>query len=148
MLGLEARGHAEQPLEAADHQRRADDGDDGERNLSGHEDLSHARASGGDVPAPLPQPIMKVVANGVQHRSEAEEKSGGNGDRECVREHSAVDREPVGARQIGGRSRRQQSYAADRKEQPERSSRECQYKALGEQLSHDPGAPCTERLTN
>ena len=115
MIGTEAGIHATQRDEGADHQPGADEQDERERHLRGHEQAAQPVPSGPRRrPAlALAQAPIEVGRGGLQRGSESEEKPGANGKEERESEHSGVHVDGGRARETRRQQRDQHPYPFD-----------------------------------
>jgi hypothetical protein len=145
-LGIEAGVHAEQASDALEHEPRAGEQHQGQRQVEHHQGPARSGRRRADTGAgPAGQRLARVVGGCSQRRSEPEEQPrrdrepGGEG------EHPQVDRRLVEA---GDRERRRPREAAledDGQSQAGAAARQREQAALGQQLADQPPPARPER---
>ena len=145
--GLEPRVGRAQPHKAANQQPRADQHHHRQRHFRDHQRIAHHApgAPGGAAAAAFSQRRVEIGARASNRRRDAEQNAGGNRHSQRKQKQTGVDsrfRQPWNA---GRPKPRQQRYYAARQHHPQRSARQRQQHALGEQLRHNPAAARAQR---
>jgi hypothetical protein len=141
----EARVHGAQPLKAAQHEARRDEQDEGERDLSRHQELPGPMtdAARGGPSADLVQRQGSGPEPHERHRAEGERGHDAQPSRERERDH--VETDFFQAWKVGGTPCHQELDAAPRHRQAQRTARDRQQRAFGKKVTRDPSASGTER---
>ncbi len=142
--GVVARVDVHERDKAAHEQRRPDEEHDAHGRLGRQQQVPHPLASAGAALIVRSQRGRQPGSGGAQGRKQTGECAGDDGDDHGEGQHSNVEPDVGEAWKIVGRPRRQRPHQSPGEEHSQRTTRETQGDALGQQLPRQTAAPGAE----
>ena len=144
-MGIETWIDVAQRREGTDHQSSADEQDHSHSHLDDDENVLRAMASAAGTAAAFLESFVSIGPQRFERGNQAKHNTGQDGNAQRVKEHMAIERDLLRARQAAGQSSNQNGHPQLRQNESEAAAGDAEQNALGKQLadhSRGTGSEC------